>query len=242
MNRFIFDVDGTLTPSRGKIDPAFAEYFQHFCESNCVYLVSGSDYAKTIEQLGETLCQSVEIVFSCSGNEVWVKGRKDEKYSNKWTLPDISRYWLEGKLKESQFVLRTGNHIEERTGTVNFSVVGRNATLKERKLYVAYDLEHNERKKLVDAFNHTFRDLEARIGGETGIDIYERGRDKSQILEHFNKKDRLYFFGDKMREDGNDYPLAQVIKRYNRGAWIEVADWKFTFETLQFYQEAKIAA
>lgn len=242
MNRFIFDVDGTLTPSRGKIDPAFAEYFQHFCESNSVHLVSGSDYVKTVEQLGEKLCQAVESVFSCSGNEVWVKGHINKKYSNRWTLPDLSRQWLEGKLKESPFVLRTGNHIEERTGTVNFSVVGRNATFKERKLYVDYDTEHSERKKLVEAFNNTFRDLEARIGGETGIDIYERGRDKSQILEHFDKKDRLYFFGDKMKSDGNDYPLAQAIKKLNRGSSIEVVDWRFTFETLQFYQEAKIAA
>lgn len=242
MNRFIFDVDGTLTPSRGKIDPSFGEYFQHFCESNCVYLVTGSDYPKTIEQLGEKICLASEIVFSCSGNEMWVKGQKDEKYSSKWTLPELPRHWLEGKLKESKFTLRTGNHIEERTGAVNFSVVGRNATLKERSMYVEFDQEHNERKKLVEAFNNTFLDLEARIGGETGIDIYERGHDKSQILKHFYPKDKLYFFGDKMSNNGNDYPLAQAIKKHNRGSWIEVTDWKFTFETLQFYQEAKIAA
>ena len=27
VNRLIFDVDGTLTPSRGKIDPEFEKFF-----------------------------------------------------------------------------------------------------------------------------------------------------------------------------------------------------------------------
>lgn len=242
MNKFIFDVDGTLTPSRQKIDPTFKKFFQEFCMSNDVYLVTGSDYNKTLEQLGKDLLRWPVFVYACSGNEVWADSQKQEQYSNNWRLPNLPLQWLLGKLNESQFVLRTGNHIEERTGTVNFSVVGRNATLKERKLYVDFDEKYNERKTLVDAFNHTFRDLEARIGGETGIDIYERGRDKSQILQHFDKKDRLYFFGDKMKSDGNDYPLAQAIKKHNRGSSIEVTDWRFTFETLQFYQEAKIAA
>ncbi len=240
MNRFIFDVDGTLTPSRAKIDHTFAEFFLYFCQQNPVYLVTGSDYEKTVEQLGEDIVNAAVGIFNCSGNEVRIRGEV-VKRSN-WILPVLPRNWLLGKLKNSPFVLRTGNHIEERTGTVNFSVVGRNATLKERKLYVDYDNESNERALLVTAFNATFKDLEARIGGETGIDIYERGKDKSQILEHFTNKDKLYFFGDKMSTDGNDYPLADAIKRRKNGVSIEVVDWKFTFETLQFYQEAKIAA
>jgi len=31
MNKFIFDVDGTLTPSRQKIDPTFKDWFIEFC-------------------------------------------------------------------------------------------------------------------------------------------------------------------------------------------------------------------
>ncbi len=240
MNKFIFDVDGTLTPSRGKIDPAFAEFFLFFCQQNSVHLVTGSDYDKTVEQLGIDIVNSAASVFNCSGNEIRIKGEVVKKST--WTLPEITRTWLLGKLDESKFTLRTGNHIEDRVGTVNFSVVGRNATLKERKLYVDFDNKTHERETLVSAFNSTFKDLEARIGGETGIDIYERSKDKSQILEYFSSKDKLYFFGDKMSIDGNDYPLARAIQKRNRGVCLEVSNWKFTFETLQFYQEARIAA
>ena len=50
---FVFDVDGTLTPSRGEIDPEFKQFFDKFCIKNNVYFVTGSDKAKTVEQLGE---------------------------------------------------------------------------------------------------------------------------------------------------------------------------------------------
>ena len=38
-------------------------------------------------------------------------------------LPIEARHWLEQVLDDSDFNIRTGNHIEHRTGMVNFSVV-----------------------------------------------------------------------------------------------------------------------
>ena len=49
--KYIFDVDGTLTPSRKKIDPDFLIFFNSFALANEVYLVTGSDRDKTIEQI-----------------------------------------------------------------------------------------------------------------------------------------------------------------------------------------------
>ena len=49
--RYIFDVDGTLTPSRGMIDPKFKIWFKKFIELYPVSLVTGSDREKSIEQL-----------------------------------------------------------------------------------------------------------------------------------------------------------------------------------------------
>ena len=51
-NHFIFDVDGTLTPSRGEINPAFKAFLMEFAQRNKVYLVTGSDKPKTVEQIG----------------------------------------------------------------------------------------------------------------------------------------------------------------------------------------------
>ena len=52
MKKFIFDVDGTLTDSRQQIDLSFEVYMIKFCCKYDVYLVTGSDRAKTIEQVG----------------------------------------------------------------------------------------------------------------------------------------------------------------------------------------------
>ena len=49
MTAWIFDVDGTLTPSRGKIDPNFKEWFLKWQETHDTYIVTGSDYPKTVE-------------------------------------------------------------------------------------------------------------------------------------------------------------------------------------------------
>ena len=233
MHKFIFDVDGTLTPSRGKIDDDFKKFFVEFCKNNNVYLVTGSDKPKTVEQIGDELYSMAKRVYNCSGSEVWV-GDKQIK-TNDWKVPYHVRTWLLDKLEESNFPLRTGLHIEERVGMINFSIVGRNATVGERKLYVKYDKEHNERNVIADLFNKEFSDLIARPGGETGIDISPIGKDKSQIINDFDINDTLHFFGDRMDPQGNDYPLKKVIIDNDLGFAIQVNGWKNTWEMLDAY-------
>ncbi len=233
MHKFIFDVDGTLTPSRGKIDNDFKKFFVEFCMNNNVYLVTGSDKPKTVEQIGNELYSMAKRVYNCSGSEVWV-GDKQIK-TNDWKIPYNVRSWLLDKLEESDFPLRTGLHIEERVGMVNFSIVGRNATIGERKLYVDYDKEKNERNLIADLFNKEFPELVARPGGETGIDISPVGKDKSQIIYDFDKDDTLHFFGDRMDPQGNDYPLKKVIVDNDLGFAIQVNGWENTWEMLDAY-------
>jgi phosphomannomutase len=142
VNKFIFDVDGTLTPSRQEIDSDFAVYFSNFCVINDVYLVTGSDKEKTVEQVGEEIYSLAKRVYNCSGSDVW-EGEKNV-YTSNWQLPHEAEKWLRTECRISEFPLRTGLHIEKRPGMVNFSVVGRNATMGERKLYVKHDVKTNE--------------------------------------------------------------------------------------------------
>jgi len=233
-DKFIFDVDGTLTPSRQAIDKRFAVWFRKFCLNNSVYLVTGSDYPKTLEQIGGTLITTVQRVYNCSGNDVWEKGVHIR--TNPWKLPDEAEAWLREELDASKFPLRTGLHIEDRPGMVNFSVVGRNATLGERKLYAEYDTKHEERHTIARFFKQKFPGIEAVVGGETGIDIYPVGADKSQILKDFKEDDFIYFFGDMCQPGGNDFPIANAIREGERmGVPINVDGWKDTWSKLHAY-------
>ena len=215
---FVFDVDGTLTPSRSKIDPYFEQFFIEFCSKNKVYLVTGSDMPKTAEQLGLNVLYAIEGIFSCSGNlfrRKIIAEHNDEPYEtfetvyqNDFELTEDEEEALEEELMRSGFSVRTGNHIEKRIGMVNFSIVSRNAKKYERQLYVTWDEATDERALICDRLNKKFPRLECVVGGETGIDITLIGHNKSQVRKHLEGP--ITFFGDKCEPGGNDYPLAKI--------------------------------
>jgi phosphomannomutase len=221
---FVFDVDGTITPSREKMDEKFQEYFLDFCHKNTVYLVTGSDYAKTEEQVGPEICFAAEGVFNCSGN--MLTRRNVEMYRNDFELTDDERMALKNELYASGFSVRTGNHIEHRIGTVNFSVVGRNANKHERQQYVRWDNATGERVSICARMNEWFPRLECLVGGETSIDICLRGYNKGQVKNHIHGS--IIFFGDRCNPGGNDYSLALLAEIVHN-----VQDWRETESLLR---------
>lgn len=237
MNNYVFDVDGTLTPSRGLMNEQFKEFFLDFQSRNNVYLVTGSDRDKTIEQVGEDVYNASQIVFNCSGNSIWKQDKSI--FTADWKLADAPWKFLESKLLYSRFAPKTGWHFDERPGMLNFSIVGRKATPEQRQQYVEWDQSTNEREIIATELNDHFGEkynVHATIGGETGIDISGNGLDKSQILSYFVGSS-VIFFGDKMNEGGNDYPLYEAIKRRRLlgDSCHNVSDWQETWDILRQY-------
>ena len=230
-NKYIFDVDGTLTPSRGRMDKKFAVWFSKFIEKNEVYLVTGSDRPKTIEQIGECIYESCKRVYQCAGAQVFRKNVCINE--SDWTASDHLIRILEFELRENKFPLRTGNHIEQRVGLLNFSIVGRNCTLGERKLYVEYDQLNQDRDKIASRLREHFEDVEFKVAGETGIDITPLGCNKAQILKDFNRYDNIYFFGDKTQFGGNDAEIYDAVNEMPCGKSFTVMDWKNTWNILK---------
>ena len=231
---YLFDVDGTLTNSRSLIDPDFKEFFLNFIANHNVCIVTGSDYSKTLEQLGEEIMHNVMRSYQCSGNSIWENGLEVER--NNWTLGNEERDFLSSELFRSKFLTRTGAHLDDRPGLVNFSVVGRGATTEQRAEYVLYDTEHQERKFIADLFNSRYasKGVKAQVAGETGLDIIQEGRDKGQVIDDFDDYN-VFFFGDMMQPGGNDEPLANTIasrENENDGS-IWVKDWKHTWDILK---------
>ncbi len=235
MKQYIFDIDGTLTPSRAQIDPDFRAFMLVFAWENDVYLVTGSDRKKTIEQVGEDLFNRAKRVYNCSGSDVY-EGDKNV-YRDKWELPEDVERFLQDELDFSQFPIRNGNHIERRPGGVNFSILGRDPDpMKGRDEYIKWNKIHSERRFIALRILNMFPDLTVALGGQTGIDIGPKGADKSQILRDFDKDDEIIFYGDMMEEGENDYPLAKAVEEMG-GRAHKVNTWKDTWELLKKEKE-----
>ena len=230
--KFIFDVDGTLTPSRQEIDPDFEKYMIEFSNENDVYLVTGSNREKTIEQVGDTLFHTAKRVYNCSGSDVY-EGDLNV-YRDEWDVPEDVEEFLMDELHHSKFPVRTGTHVEKRPGGINFSILGRGqgVVLEERDEYVKWDRTHHERKNLAIKIKNRFPDLEVQVGGQTGLDISPLGRNKSQILRDFSKDDFIYFYGDMMDEGQNDFPLADAIRKKELGFTYHVHSFQHTWDIL----------
>ena len=234
MKKLIFDVDGTLTPSRGKIDPDFMQFMLFFSGKNNVYLVTGSDREKTLEQVGLDLYNSCKRVYNCSGSDAYEADKN--VYRDEWELPEAVERFLQDELDFSQFPIRNGNHIERRPGGVNFSILGRDPDpMKGRAEYIKWNKIHSERRFIALRLLDMFPDLTVALGGQTGIDIGPLGADKSQILRDFSKDDEIYFFGDRMESGGNDYSLGEAVKEMG-GYPHHVKDWEDTRTRLEGIQ------
>jgi phosphomannomutase len=226
--KYIFDVDGTLTPSRGEMDPEFAYFFSIWMQDKEVYLATGSDYPKTSEQVPAYILNSCEKIYCCAGNSIWSKG--EEIATSSWKLPDECHEFLDHYLDTSIFPLRTGMHFDHRPGLCNFSIIGRGCSPQQRKQYEAHDRNSHERVKIAEAFNWLFADIHAQVAGATGIDIMPKGKDKAQIADQLTGP--IVFYGDKMDPGGNDYTLAVEVAKRENSVSIMVKDWEETYAYL----------
>ena len=234
--KYIFDVDGTLTPSRQQIDSDFEKYMLKFSDEEDVYLVTGSNREKTIEQIGNDLFQKAKRVYNCSGSDVY-EGDINV-YRDEWEIPSDVEEFLLDELHHSKFPVRTGTHIERRPGGINFSILGRGqgVVLEERDEYVKWDRKHDERKNIARKIKERFPNLEVQVGGQTGLDISPLGRNKGQILRDFGKDDFIYFYGDMMAEGQNDFPLANIIRTKEIGFTYHVHSYEHTWDILNLHK------
>lgn len=240
---FLFDVDGTLTPARQPMDPNFAINFQEWAENHTFSLVSGSDIAKIKEQIPESILASSVKVFACAGNAVYEWARQGDSNSDfECTLVEEHPFiacskltaHLEHELRYCNWQgLTFDTHFEARKGLLNFSILGRGANQEWRDKYEEWDKQDGERQRIVNSINQNFQTLHASAGGQISIDICEKGRDKSQVLNYINlTENSIVFYGDKTKLNGNDYPLAQAIKEKGCGVTIQVDSWKEVEDSL----------
>jgi phosphomannomutase len=241
---FIFDVDGTLTPSRLPMTKEFQTFFSDWVKQNTFYLVTGSDLPKLQEQMNGMEIHSNGI-FTCCGNQFWETDyavhpkHADLIYENKFKIPQTLLTYLGLQVRLSDTPVMSTNHREDRGSMLNFSVVGRNCTQEQREEYFEWDNKVGERRKIANEIMSGWPELEAVLGGQISIDIYPKGKDKSQIYEHLEEKENIFcpdeyiFIGDRTEKGGNDYPLAKLMEETSSCNYYRTKGWEHTQQILE---------
>jgi len=234
---YLFDVDGTLTRPLAEVDEEFAYIFLSWATDKSVYLVTGSDIAKTRRQLFDSFLDQCAGIFTCSGNVFYHNGKK--VYENSLDLPpefieDLELYLDQG----TSWRTKTGNHIEIRQGMVNFSTVGRNASPDLRAAYYKWDQEFREREDMVEYITDLYPEFEVAIGGTISVDIYPSGKNKSQVVEKmqelYGEDVSIIFVGDRNVPGGNDWPLAQRLEKIKNCEWYQVSSYEETRALIEY--------
>jgi len=229
---WMFDVDGVLCDTGCSITPEFKEWFIEWGQGKIIYLATGSQRAKTIQQIGQEIVDMACVSFNCLGNSIWMYGK--ETRINQIALHSDERDWLDNVLRNSAWSAKTGFHLDLRPGSINFSTLGRNASIEQRAEYKQWDDIHQEREQIRLEFLNKFPRFDAYIGGNTSIDICLRGANKGQCrgLIPYPGPESVYFFGDKCGEGQIDQPLASACS-FGQDKVYEVNGFQDTWNILR---------
>lgn len=212
---FLFDVDGTLTPSRCTADAKILNMLEKLRTKVKVGFVGGSDIDKQIEQIGDGCLSLFDYCFPENGLSFYKEG----KHVGQERIIDCLGEELYKKfvnfcleyMSKVEIPRKRGTFIEYRNSMINICPVGRSCSPEERKEFFEYDKIHKIRPKMVEALAKEFSDynMDFVIGGQISIDCFPRGWDKRYCLRHIQKEGlkHVVFFGDMTHPGGNDYAI-----------------------------------
>jgi phosphomannomutase len=238
-----FDMDDTIAITKSPISDRMAEAFNNILDTFDICIISGGNYNLFHKQFIDRLdldvakLKRIHLMPTC-GTRYY---RYDEAVSD-WALQyaeDLSdeekakiATVLESAAKEAGYWVENpaGEIIEDRLSQITFSALGQQATPEDK---YAWDPDGKKRMAIRSIALDKLPELEIRLGGTTSIDVTRPGIDKATGMEKlmdangFTKEDIL-FFGDKLQEGGNDYP----VKAFGIES-IEVTRWEDTANCLE---------
>ena len=224
-NLILFDVDGTLTEPRLKINNSMIDTLNKLrnLENVDIGIVGGSDLKKQKEQLGEENIKLFKWVFSENGlvafeNNIQFNCENIVKKLGEKSFTKLINICL-FEISKTENPVKRGTFIEYRNGMINISPIGRSCSQLEREIFDKQDKQFNYKENLVNRIKKQWdlylnesdqceTELSFSIGGQISIDIFPKGWDKTYCLQFVKDKyKKIYFFGDKTYKGGNDYEI-----------------------------------
>ncbi len=245
-----FDLDGTIAPSKSPAPDQITELMGQLLARFHICVISGGKFEQFKNQLlanlrcDPKLLSKLHIMPTCGTRYYQFDAKLSDWiriYAEDFTPAEkakikavLAAAAIElGLNKEKTY----GEQIEDRDSQISWSALGQDIVdvLGEDgvKLKEAWDPDNTKKSKLRNLVAPKLQQFEVRMGGTTTIDITKQGIDKAygmqKLMEQLDlSKTDILFFGDKLQEGGNDYPVkAMGIDS------LEVSDWHDTVFALE---------
>lgn len=234
-----FDLDDTLAPSKGVIDPRIAALLRDLLRTVDVAIISGGNEeqfrSQVVARLGDAApadLARLHLLPTCGTRYLRHDGTDfTSVYAH--DLSDADKQAALTALREEAERLGLwetdpwGEILEDRGSQITFSALGQRAP---REAKHAWDPTGAKRAALRDAVAARLPGLEVRSGGSTSIDITRAGIDKAfgmkQLAAHTGiALTDMLFYGDRLDEGGNDYPVLAIgVPSVAVDGWEDTAD------------------
>ena len=217
----VFDLDGTLAPSKSSLAPQTAGLLRDLLGIVKVAVISGGAWTQFETQLltdlpPDSFLANLSLLPTCGTKFFQYTGKWEELYSEDLTAEQKTKIIdsLDKAAGEAGYRARKiwGEVIEDRGSQVTFSALGQQAPLAEKE---KWDPDFSKRKKITAILETLIPEFSIRIGGATSIDVTKPGIDKAYGIGklrdtlHLSFKEMVYI-GDALFPGGNDYPAEEA--------------------------------
>ena len=217
----VFDLDGTLAPSKSSLAPETAGLLRDLLGIIKVAVISGGAWAQFEKQLLSDLPKNsclanLSLLPTCGTKFFQYNGKWVELYSEDLTADQRKKIIdsLNKAVDETGYRAKKlwGEAIEDRGSQVTFSALGQQAPLAEKE---KWDPDFTKRKKITAILKKLIPEFSVRMGGATSIDVTKPGIDKAYGIGklrdtlHLSLK-QMVFIGDALFPGGNDYPAEKA--------------------------------
>ena len=217
----VFDLDGTLAPSKSSLAQETAGLLRDLLAIIRVAVISGGAWTQFEKQLLTDLPQgsllaNLSLLPTCGTKFFQFKGKWEELYSEDLTVEQKKKIIdsLNKAAAEAGYHAETvwGKVIEDRGSQVTYSALGQLAPLAEKE---KWDADFTKRKKITAILETLIPEFSIRMGGATSIDVTKPGIDKAygigKLRDTLDLSLReMVYIGDALFPGGNDYPAEEA--------------------------------
>ena len=204
----VFDLDGTLTQHKTKLEPANFEALTALSKKYRLLMAGAGDCMRIFNQLGQF---PIDII----GNYGMQSGRYDEEQKTlvierNSSMP-CDRESVEKRvnmLREKYgFTEYAGDSVQyHASGCVTFAILGTKAKQEDK---LAFDPDRSRRRPIYPEVCEVFPEYNVFVGGSSSFDMAPKPYNKAYALAEYCKEhgfapDEVVFVGDDYGPGGND--------------------------------------